>query len=787
MNKKYTMKKFYRPFLLLAMIFFCIASVWAFSSSDSFVVRHIRVVGNRGLSSETVLNYLPLGVGQTYTPAQGGKILEALYGSGFFSNVNIDRQGNTLIVSVAERPTIASVKVIGNKGIKKGDLKKSLKDAKLTVGNIYNRNALERFKQNLKNEYYEMGYYAAKVTVDVKNLPRDRVAVTVNVNAGKIAKVESINFVGNRVFSDSKLKDQMYITTPKLWSFFTKGDQYSKPKLDASLQKIENYYMNRGYLHFKVISSNAALTPDRKHINITIVVSEGSKYRFGAYEFSGKTIVPVEKLNKLVTFKPGQTFSRAQLEKTSKAVAFALGDLGYAFAQVEPIPAIDEQNKTVAINFHIVPGKKVYVRHIIFKGNTITADYVLRRSMQQMEGGLLSSRKVEQSVRKLKLLGFFKNVSVQTVPVPGTNNQVDLIYNVSEAASGQATASIGYGTLGWQFGAGIVQPNFLGTGKTVGVNFTTSSYQTSYSINYYNPYYTIDNIGRGMSLFYVTTSPDNLNLSGSYAFNSYGGNVYYNIPVSLNNTVTLGYGLSHTTLRTFGCAPGSVNCIPVSNEVNNFVNQYGRHFNEFTLNSGWQYNGLDRAIFPTDGFSTSLNGEMSTPVFSRTLKYYKIASASDYYLPINEAHSWILNFYANLGYGNGYGSTHGLPFFMNYYAGGLATGLVRGYETNTLGPKDSNNEPIGGNVLLNGGLNFIFPNPISPDNLRTSLFVDAGNTYQTMKSLYSFAPGPVRLSMGLGVQWRSPMGPIDVSLAMPLNKQQGDESEPFQFTMGTSF
>lgn len=763
-------------------------TVWAMdSSSDSFVVRNINIIGNRGLSDSSVLNYVPLSVGQEYTDAKGAAIIASLYKSGFFNNVSLSRQGNTLVISVAERATIASVNVVGNKIIQKDDLQKILQQMHLTAGSIYNRAALDNLTQELQNEYYSMGYYAAKVNANVQNLPRDRVAINITIDAGDTAKIQSINFIGNHVFSSYRLRQQMLITTPRPWSCITKGDQYSKPKLDASLNNIQSYYMNRGYLHFQIVSSNAALSPDRRGIVVTIVVSEGDQYHFASYGFSGNTIVPVSQLNKVVTFSPGEVFSRAEVIKTDKAIAFALGDQGYAFAQIQPIPTVDERAKSVSINFHITPGNKVYVRHIIFRGNTITADYVLRRAMQQMEGGLLSSRKVEASVRKLKLLGFFKNVNVQTVPVPGTNNQVDLIYNVTEAAAGQASVSVGYGTLGWQFGAGITQPNFLGTGKTVGVNFTTSTYQTSYTINYYNPYYTLNNIGRGLSLFYVTTSPDNQNLSGSYGFNSYGGNVYYNIPVSLNNTVTMGYGLSHINLSTFGCAIGQTNCTPVSTEVNDFVNQYGKNFNEFTLNSGWQYLGIDQAIFPTEGLSNSINGEVSTPLFSDSLRYYKAWSNTNYYVPLNQAHSFVLDFGGNFGYGNGYGSTDGLPFFMNYYAGGLAQGIVLGYETNTLGPKDSNNEAIGGNILANATVNFIFPNFISPDNLRTSIFIDAGNTYQTNSSLYTFGPGSLRYSSGLLVQWRSPMGPIDLSLGAPLNKHHGDDSEPFQFTMGTTF
>ena len=787
MNKKETMKRFYTALVSIILIFCLTSSAWAV---NSFIVQRISVVGNRGLSKSTVLNYMPISVGDEYTQAKSAEILKALFESGFFTNVNLARQGNTLIVKVTERPTIASVKVTGNEGIKKDELKKILKQEGLTTGSVYNRAVLSNFKEALQTEYFALGYYAAKVNTNVQNLPRSRVAININITAGSVAKVASINFVGNNAFSSSKLRDQMLITTPKLWSFITKGDQYSKAKLDASLEKIQSFYMDNGYIHAKVVSSNAALSPNHEKVNITIHIYEGGQYHFSGYKFAGRTIVPVSKLNSLVTFEKGETFSRQKIQETNQAIAFALGDDGYAFAKIVPTPSVNERTKAVFITFHIIPGTQVYVRRILFKGNTITGGYVLRRNMQQMEGSLLSSRKVQQSVRKLRLLGFFKNVSVQTVPVPGKNNQADLVYHVTPTPAGQAMVSLGYGTLGWELGAGISQPNFLGTGRTVGAHFSHSSYATSYTINYYNPYYTVNNIGRGISLFYTTTNPDGLNLSSNYAFDTYGFNVDYHIPITLNNSVTAGFGLSRIDLRTFPCARGTKNCTPISNELNAFTEAYGTDYIQPTINLGWSYVGLDKAIFPTEGASMSVSGVASVPLFSKTLRSYKIATTDEYYLPLNRSHSFVLHFRGTVGYGNGYGSTKGLPFFMNYYAGGLAQGLVRGYETNTLGPLDSNRNSIGGNFLAAGTVSLIFPNLISPDNLRTSVFFDAGNVYQTNSSLYTTGSGALGMSAGLAVQWRSPVGPLEFSFAKVFEKKRnvdGSLSEPFQFTMGTSF
>lgn len=762
----------------------------AFAASGSFTVKRITIIGNRGLAKATVLNYMPITVGDTFTDTKSAAIITDLYKSGFFTNVSLGREGNTLVVKVIERPTIAEVHVTGNKGIQKSELKKILKKEGLTTGSIYDQATLSNFKKALENEYVAMGYYGAKVNIKVNPLPRNRVAINIDIKAGDVAKVTEINFIGNHAFSNKTLKDQMLITTPKLWSFITKGDHYSKQKLDASLVKIQSYYMNRGYIHAKIISSNVKLSKNRQKVIITIHVYEGAQYHFSGYKVSGKTILPPAQLLKRVTFEKGDIFSKEKVESSNKALAYALGNKGYAFTKIEPVPRINEANKTVFIDFHIIPGKQVYVNKIIFKGNTITGGYVLRRNMLQMEGSLLSLEKVQESVRQLRLLGFFKDVHVQTVPVPGKDNQVNLVYSVTPQAAGQAMVSVGYGTLGLEFGAGITQPNFLGTGRTVGFNFTHSRYATSYVVNYYNPYYTLNNIGRGVKIFYTKTNPDGLNLAGNYSFDTYGFNINYHVPVSLNNSINFGYGLSRIELRTFPCNPGDTSCTPVSNEINNFINENGNDFIQPDITLGWNYNGLNRAIFPTSGAQANVSGQISAPIFKKTLRDYKVASSAQYYLPLNRSQSFVLHFRGVVGYGNGYGKTDGLPFFMNYYAGGLAQGLVRGYETNTLGPLDSNGDSIGGNFLADGNISLIFPNLISPDNLRTSIFMDIGNVYQTNNSLKTTGAGTVGLSAGLAVQWRSPVGLLDFSLAHVFNKKSnanGSLNEPFQFTMGTSF
>lgn len=747
-------------------------------AASSFVVQSIRVQGLQGIPVSTVLSYLPIKVGDTVTPSVSATILQNLYNSGLFENVNLSQEGNTLVISVSERSAVGAITITGNKKIKTADINTMMKNLQITVGSMLNRANIDQFKQQLLEQYSNMGRYNASVIVTTTPMSNSRSKVTVTINEGNVAKIRSIRIVGNQSYAERKLLKQFILTTPHLWSFFTHDDEYSRPKLDASLQNLESFYLNHGYLKFKVLSADASLTPDKSGVDIVVSIYEGPKYKFSGFNLSGNLILPRQQLNSLVGIRPGDVFSRQVIISADDALGVALGDQGYAFSQIEPIPSVDDQNRTVFINFFVNPGPKVYVRRITFSGNTITADSVMRHNIVQQEGSLVSVTKIRQSVRLLNLLGFFKNVQVKTTPVPGTNNQVDLDFDVIETPAGQASVNLGYGTLGLEYGAGINQPNFMGTGKTVGVNFSRSQYQTSYSFNYYNPYYTVNNIGRGFTLYYNETKPEALNLA-PYTYNTVGGTYYYSIPISLYDRIQLGLGFNDISLKTSSSDP-------VSTEIQNFINEYGTHFDQFLLSAGWTHNGLDRAIYPTKGITQSLAGNVSVPASSRKLDYYTVTYGTQLFEPLSPGRSFVGELSGGAGYGNGYSSQNALPFFENFYAGGLSAGQVRGYETNDLGPRDNLGNYIGGNELVYGSAALIFPNYIS-DSLRTSIFVDAGNVYQSVKNQYTFGSGPVRYTSGLGVEWQSPLGPLSFSYAIPLNKQPGDQLEPFQFTMGTTF
>lgn len=772
-------------FLLKIIFAFCLLSITLSAAADSFIIKDIRVEGLQGVSSDTVMSYLPVRVGERFDTAKSTDIIHALYQTGFFSDVRLAQQGNVLVVKVVERPIIASLSVTGNKTIPKDKLNDVLKNIGLAQGRVFDNAVLEQVKHSLEAEYDSLGKYNARVNTTVTPLPRGRVAIALDISEGRTAQVRQIQVLGNQAFSSRKLITAMTLTTPRLWSFITRDDLYSQDKLDKSLEALRSYYMDRGYLKMKVDSAQATLTPDRNYIYLTIHVTEGPIYTFKGYRLISPITFSPETLQKNIKIQSGAPFSRAEVQAANEGLGKVLGNMGYAFATIDPVPDVDEANKQVFITFYVDPGHRVYVRRINISGNTKTQDVVLRRIMPQMEGGLVSTDDIKESERQLNLLGYMENVNTQTVAVPGVPDQVDVNYNMTEGPSAQAMASIGYGTDGLVLGAGINQTNFMGTGKTVGINAQRSRYQTTFSFNYLNPYYTQDGISRGFNLYSTRITPGDVNVT-SYTTNQYGATVNYGIPISaLGDMLQLGYGYQVTNLSLGSNA---------SDQLHAFVNTYGTHFQQVLLTGGWSRNGLDRAFLPTNGGYQSLGLLVSLPGGSHPpSEYYKLDYSVNYYHPLIQ--DFIMMARANLGYGNGFGSSRGLPFFANYFAGGPEgyPGQVRGYETNTLGPRDTpswQNDPIGGNEMATGTLALIFPNPFEADKLRTSLFVDGGNVYSTLPQNLGGTPsGPLRYSAGLGIDWQVPVlnFVLNVSVAAPLNKKPGDHIEPFQFNLGTNF
>ncbi|MFN7098080.1 MAG: outer membrane protein assembly factor BamA, partial [Gammaproteobacteria bacterium] len=672
--------------------------------ADTFVIQQIQINGLQRVSQGTVLNYLPVHVGDTLNTDDTSKIISALYQTGFFTSISLSRQGSTLIVNVQERPTIGSISVSGNKLIDTKDMLKALSNLGVAQGQVYDQSVVDNIKSSLQHEYYAQGNYNAKVNIVTTPISSNRVNLQINIDEGHAAVISQIQIIGNKSFSQKELLKQFKLKTGGLISRFTKTDQYSKEKLDGDLESLKSFYMDHGYIQFNVDSTEVTMTPDKKFVYIIIHVTEGPKYTISGYKLEGNLLYPENTLNKLVTLKAGQTFSRQIVTTNAKTLINFYGDHGYAFAKVQPVPQIDQTNDQVMMVFMIDPGQKVYVRQINFSGNTKTEDQVLRREMRQQEGSLVSTSNIQESERRLNMLGYFKTVNTTTTPVPGTDNQVDLNVNVTEAPSATLTAGIGYSdTDGLLLNAGYNQPNFLGTGKNLGINFNTSDFQRYYSISYFNPYYTDSGIGRGFNLYAATTNTDDGDVDiSTYAMNQYGANVNFSMPISENNHLNYGFGYqisrvelgdspSYELINFFNgtntLPPPSVPYDPSTGTYNTAIFDHdSQTYNNVLLNGGWSYVKFDRGIFPTKGFGQTINLSLGLPGGSSDqANYYKINYLAHLYVPMT--HGFILSLRGELGYGDGILGTNGLPFYNNYYAGGIdTTGAVHGYEGYSIGP-----------------------------------------------------------------------------------------------------
>lgn len=774
---------------------FCLATIALMASllplqAQAFLLNRIDIRGLHGISRDTVLSYLPVSTGQTFNPEQSSQIIDALYATGFFSNVSLQEQGNTLIINVVERATIGKVTVTGNKEIPKDKLDEILKKIGLVQGRLLDRSVLNRMVSQLRSQYDMMGKYSARVTPVILPQANNRVAIRIEISEGLTVQIGGISIIGNHVFSERKLLSALPVSSTHFWSFLTNSDQYNQTKLSASLQALQSYYLDRGYLKFKADSTQVTLTPDRKTAYIIIHVTEGPLYKFRGYELAGRVLLDQGKLQSVLRrIKTGEAFSRQKVVDAEEGIKKALGDFGYIFSTVNTLPDVDEKNKTVFLTFYVDPGNQVYVRHINISGNLKTQDEVLRRLLRQQEGGLFSGSDMKESIRQLSLSGFLEGEpQVNTVPIPGYSDQVDLDLNINEAHAAQALFSLGYGTNGPVIGASLNQNNVFGTGNTLGLNFNNTRAATIYSVSYNNPYYTLDGVQRGFDLFFQRSTPSNLNTT-TYSTNTYGGDLHYSIPFDAKgDTLQLSGGLQKLQLNL---PPFS----QLSTEVQNFVTQHGTQFNQLLLSIGWTRNGLDRLVFPEKGLYQSASAQLALPVGGKPLDYYKTNYTGVDYYPLG--HDFILQSRLNLGYGNGFASTTGLPFFANYYAGGIGVdGQVRGYEVSSLGPRDSNGYPLGGNVMAVGSMALIFPMPATvSEKVRTSVFVDAGNIYSTLGVTQPNNPrggtasGPVRYSAGLDVDWRVPVFNVTLSfsVAKAINPKPGDQTQVFQFNIGTGF
>lgn len=754
---------------VLILILLC-----ALAHAESFVVKKIQVNGLKRVSLATVLSYLSdaVKVGDTIDPSETTGIIKTLYDTNFFSDVALERRGNELIINVIERSVIGSLTLSGNHKITKKQLQEALKNVGIAEGQALDPAILNAIQRAIVNEYYNLGMYSAKVKIDVKQQERQRVAVIINVVEGPVAKIKSIKIVGNKAFSQWTLLKEFSLGTTKLWSFFTNADKYSQEKLDADLEKLRSYYMDRGYLHIKVDSSKVSITPDRKAIYIVINITEGPVYKLGGFSLDGNLLGKRQEILKLITLKVGTVFSRKDIIEAQGQINLFLSDLGYGMADIKADPdKIDEQGKKIWIKFTVDPGRRVYIRHINFIGNYKTNDDVLRREMRMQEGSLFSLSKINESARRLLNLGYIQDVDHKIAPVPETNNQVDLAYSLKETSAITASAQGGYSDRdGFIYGASLSDQNFWGTGKTVFIKFNNSKATQSYGIGYRNPYFTMNKVGLSINGYINKVDPHKISADlSSYTSSTYGGLISFDAPLSDYTQVNLGVGIEHISIKR-----GS-NLNP---KITNFLDRYGEVFNQGKIIAGLSFNNFDRALFPTKGFAHGLNGELYLPLNKRSLEFYKIDYYASWYQPLFMG--FIFHSNAELGYGNGFGRSKELPFFKNFYAGGI--GSVRGFQDDSIGDKTdaAKDQVVGANLLTLASASIIIPTPIK-DILRPSIFIDVGNTYNN-----AFKPQDLRVSCGVQLEIRTPLAPLLFSFATPLKKKDWDSTQIFQFSISTS-
>ena len=736
-----------------------------------FVVRDIRVEGLQRISAGTVFNYLPVTVGSTISEEDYPEIIRALFRTGFFTDVSLERDGDVLVIAVAERPAISEIDIEGNQDISTEDLQAALSEIGLREGEVFSRALLDRMEQELLQQYFSRGKYAVQVDSDVQPLPRNRVAISLSISEGVAARIRQINIVGNEDFDDDDLLDEFQLSTTGWFTLFTRGDQYSRQKLEADIEALRSFYLDRGYLQFNVDSTQVSITPDKQDIYITINITEGEPYTVRSVDLAGEAPIPLAELQPLVTVEPGEVFSRSEVVEITQAIADRLGDEGYAFANVNVVPQVDEAAQAVDLNMVIDPGQRVYVRRINFAGNVKTQDEVLRREMRQAEGAWFSTSDVERSQERLGRLKFLQEATVETPAVPGTTDQVDVNVNVVERPSNNLILGLGFGQeAGLLLNTSVNMTNFMGTGKEVGLAFNNSKTNTNYRLSYNNPYFTLDGISRGFELSFEEIDAEEAN-QADYVTDNTTALINFGFPVTEFDTIRLGGGYRRVAVDTTDNTP---------DEILDELDENGDEYDNFPLELSFSRDSRNRAIFPTQGAFNRVAAEITVP--GSTAEYYKLSFRHQSYFPVQD---WLtFSVRGDVGYGDSY-SGDGLPFFENFFAGGLTT--VRGYKANTLGPRyESSGDPSGGSFRLTTGAELVFPFPLLRDAeaFRLAAFVDAGNVFDQTSD---FDFNDIRVTSGIAARWLSPLGPLAISVAAPLNEQDGDETEAVQFSFGIPF
>lgn len=773
---------------LIALL--CAFSSWA---SDPFTIQDIRVEGIQRTEAGTVFSYLPIKVGDVLDEDKATAAIKALYATGFFKDVKLKSEQGILIVQVQERPAIAQIDINGAKEFESDQLKEGLKQAGLSESRIFSRSLLERAELELKRQYISRGKYSVNITTTTTPLERNRVGINFDINEGRTARIKKISFVGNDAFEDSDLTGLLTLTTPGLLTWFNKNDQYSKQKLSADLENLRSHYLDNGYLEFNIESTQVSITPNMQDIYITVNINEGEQYTVSEINLAGEMLVPEEELRELILLQPEEVFAREKLTESIKLITDRLGDDGYAFANVNASPELDDETQEVKFTFFIDPGRRVYVRRINITGNDRTRDEVIRREFRQMEGGWHSTTNINRSRQRVDRLFFFTEVNIETPAVSDAPDQVDIDINVVERPTGAIMFGAGFSDReGLILNGSVSQNNIFGTGNFFSLQVNTGRINRTAAVSLTNPYFTVDGVSLGVDIFQRNLNTSRLRRVNAFRTKTTGTTIRLGIPIAENDIISFGLGAEQTKI---GISAGSLQ------RNRDFVEEFGARTNNFPLTVSWARDRRDSAIYTTSGTTHRLFGEVSAP--GGDLNYYKISYNQKWFYPLTDIFTLLVN--TEFGIGDGYAGKP-LPFFKNFFAGG--NNSVRGYDLNSLGPRelvqqiDNEGNPqfeedgitpvftnstglaLGGNKRVVGNVEILFPMPFLPDDrsLRLSAFLDGGSVFAG-----NINTRDMRYSAGIAVTWISPFGPLKVSLAKPLNDKPGDRLQFFQFQFGQRF
>ena len=749
-------------------------------AAEPFQASDIRIDGLKRVSSGSVFDALTIQPGDRVTDADISLATRALFETGFFDQVEVRADGDVLVIEVTERPAVSRIDIEGNQAIKTDDLLDSLRRAGIVEGDVLKRATLDQLEQAIQRQYTSRGRYDATVSSQIIEQDRNRVGLKISIYEGSVATISRIAIVGNEAFDDDTLLDEMSLTEPGVFTWFSGSDNYETEKLSADVEAIRSYYLNRGYVNVEVSEPQVELSENLEDVFITITVNEGQEFRVGAVNVGGDQPIDLSVAVEEMTLQSGEIFSRRLVNEAVNTMSKKLGDAGYARAQVRAVPEINDETQTVDVTLVVTPGPLVYVRRVEFRGNTDTSDVVLRREIPQLEASVSSAAAIEKGRINLQRLGFFSLVRASTRPVPDQPDQVDVVYEVKEQASGSLSASVGFSQgEGVLLGAAVSQKNFLGSGNALSFSLQSSSSTKEARFSFTDPYYTIDGVSRGVDLYFAQTDFDSTG-TADYSTDETGLGLTFGYPVSNESRISTSFAVQNTNLdaKASGSRASYIDTFFTSEGLSSSATT--ADFVEYKVGAAYSFDTLNKAFLPTDGTRHRLSFDLSIP--GSDLEYYTASYLGETYIPVLEQEDVSLKFKTRLGYGDGVGDSQGLPFLKNFFAGGIRT--VRGYSYNSLGPTDSNGEQIGGNVLITGtaALQFPMPGIKETDQARLSLFGDAGQVYADNAEL-----GDLRYSAGLALAWITPIGPLSFTYASALNSKSTDETEGFQFSIGSTF